>query len=469
MESATMLSHEDYTVGWVCALPLEMTAAKAMLDETHSNLSQPATDHNAYTLGKISGHNVVIICLPSGVYGTTPAAVMVSKMSSAFPRIQFGLMVGIGGGVPCNGTDIRLGDVVVSKPTGSYSGVVQYDRGKAISGVRFKLSGTLNQPPQLLLTSISQLEADQMNGKDHSIAKLLSETQEQIHDVKAKFACPGQEQDQLFNSTYDHMESEDTCLKCDKQQLVHREQRASKEPEIHYGLIASGNQVMKDSQTRDNLAREHGIICFEMEAAGLMNQLPCLVIRGICDYSDSHKNKNWQGYAALTAASYGKMLLSVVPVAFSPKQKSESEARTEMTDKEKECLRHLFLTDPGDDKNAMKRRKGDCAPGTCEWILETEELEKWLRPTTNTECNGNILWLYGNPGTGKSTMAITITEKLANQHPFVCGDKTLVYFFCDSSSEDRRTVIGILRGLLYQLIKQRRDRLLNEPRRFRQD
>ena len=128
-----------------------------------------------------------------------------------------------------------------------------------------------------------------------------------------------------------------------------------------------------------------------------------------------------------------------------------------MTDKEKECLRHLFLTDPADDKNALKRRKGDRAPGTCEWILETEELKKWLRPTTNTECNANVLWLYGNPGTGKSTMAITMTEKLANQPPFVCGDKTLAYFFCDSSSEDRRTVTGILRGLLYQLIKQRRE------------
>src|SRR5467141_1384713 len=322
MESAMMLSHEDYEVGWVCALPLEMTAAKGMLDETHSNLSQPTTDDNAYTLGKISGHNVVIACLPSGVYGTTSAAVVVSKMNSTFPRIRFGLMVGIGGGVPCNGTDIRLGDVVVSKPTGSYSGVVQYDRGKVTSGGRFKLSGTLNQPPQVLLTSITQLEADQMSGKDHSIAKILSETQEQIHDAKAIFACPGQEQDQLFRSTYGHMESEDTCVKCDKQQLVHREQRASREPEIHYGLIASGNQVMTDSQTRDNLAREHGIICFEMEAAGLMNQLPCLVIRGICDYSDSHKNKNWQGYAALTAASYGKMLLSVVPVAFLPNKKT---------------------------------------------------------------------------------------------------------------------------------------------------
>src|SRR6267378_1669818 len=219
IESATMLSHEDYKVGWVCALPLEMTAAKAMLDETHSNLSQPATDHNAYTLGKISGHNVVITCLPSGVYGTTSVAVMVLKMSSTFPRIQFGLMVGIGGGVPCNGADIRLGDVVVSKPTGSYSGVVQYDRGKAISGGRFKLSGTLNQPPQVLLTSIAQLDADQMSGKNHSIVKILSETQGQIHDAKAIFSYPGQEQDQLFHATYDHIESEDTCVNCGKQQL----------------------------------------------------------------------------------------------------------------------------------------------------------------------------------------------------------------------------------------------------------
>ena len=64
-----------------------------------------------------------------------------------------------------------------------------------------------------------------------------------------------------------------------------------------------------------------------------------------------------------------------------------------MTDREKECLRNLFLTDPADDKNALKRRKGDRAPGTCEWILETEELGNWLKPIQNIECNANILWL----------------------------------------------------------------------------
>jgi nucleoside phosphorylase len=49
-----------------------------------------------------------------------------------------------------------------------------------------------------------------------------------------------------------------------------------------------------------------------MEAAGIMNRFPCMVIRGICDYSDSHKNKDWQGYAALTAAAYAKDLLKEI-------------------------------------------------------------------------------------------------------------------------------------------------------------
>lgn len=49
-----------------------------------------------------------------------------------------------------------------------------------------------------------------------------------------------------------------------------------------------------------------------MEAAGLMNRFPCLVIRGICDYSDSHKNKNRQGWAAMTAAAYTKDLLKEI-------------------------------------------------------------------------------------------------------------------------------------------------------------
>ena len=97
--------------------------------------------------------------------------------------------------------------------------------------------------------------------------------------------------------------------------LVLRDERGEgdNDPEIHYGLIASANQLMKNATFRDTLVKEKDVLCFEMEAAGLMNHFPCLVIRGICDYSDSHKNKEWQGYAAMTAAAYTKDLLCRIP------------------------------------------------------------------------------------------------------------------------------------------------------------
>jgi hypothetical protein len=97
---------------------------------------------------------------------------------------------------------------------------------------------------------------------------------------------------------------------------VERNQRGSQEIVVHYGTIASGNQVIKDGLTRDRLSSElGGVLCFEMEAAGLMNSFPCLVIRGICDYADSHKNKRWQPYAAAAAAACAKEVLSVIPPA----------------------------------------------------------------------------------------------------------------------------------------------------------
>ncbi|KAN0087168.1 hypothetical protein V8E54_000856 [Elaphomyces granulatus] len=314
--SAMPMTHEDYTVAWICALPLETAAAKAMLDKTHLQLPQSAADDNAYILGEISGHNIVIACLPSGVYGTVSAATVAANMRTTFPSVRFGLMVGIGGGVPSTNNDIRLGDVVVSKPTGILGGVVQYDYGKTVASGVFQQTGMMNQPPQVLLNAIARLHADEILGNDQSIVEVISNALNMNVKTKSKslFSRPADEHDRLFNPAYDHLPSEDTCTNCDKRQLIHRHPRTSDEPQIHYGLIASGNQVMKHGETRDRLGKEYGMLCFEMEAAGLMNQLQCLVIRGICDYSDSHKNKHWQGYAALAAVAYAKILLSVVSV-----------------------------------------------------------------------------------------------------------------------------------------------------------
>lgn len=140
----------------------------------------------------------------------------------------------------------------------------------------------------------------------------------------------------------------------------------------------------------------------------------------------------------------------------------------EWTDAERRCLQRLFLTDPETDMNALKRRKGGRAPGTCEWILETDELKAWSGKSPGSCMDrSNILWLYGYPGIGKSTMAIALAEMLPDTPSFREKNKILVYFFCDSNSEDRRTATGILRGLLYQI--SHNSRKLMRPLRMKHD
>src|SRR4029077_21046759 len=190
---------------------------------------------------------------------------------------------------------------------------VQYDFGKTVGEGRFQRTGTVNQPPQILLTAVSKLQSRSRTENRDYISEVLSQALDKDLDNKDRFSRPSPDQDHLFDAKYDHAASENTCDNCDLSRTVPRASRNSNDPQVHYGLIGSGNRVMKDAATRDRLAQEENasILCYEMEAAGFMNLLPCLVIRGICDYSDSHKNKKWQGYAALAAAAYAKQLLSV--------------------------------------------------------------------------------------------------------------------------------------------------------------
>ncbi|KAL4871515.1 hypothetical protein BDV12DRAFT_206263 [Aspergillus spectabilis] len=310
MASSTL---RDYTIAWICALPVEAAAARAMLDRAHPR-PQGTTDPNAYDFGELNSHHIVIAHLPDGVYGTVSAAAVVSRMCSTFPCLQFGLMVGIGGVAPSQNNDIRLGDVVVSKPGRKHSGVIQYDYGKAVQYGQFEQTGTLNKPPKMLLTHMGQLEAKHMTHGEDAVSKIVCEVLERNPNMKQRFSRPNHDSDLLFHSSYCHANLETDCVGCDKEQLVERSLRDARAPYIHYGLIASGAQVVKDAKKRDSLARQHGILCFEMEAAGIMDELPTLVIRGICDYCDSHKQKQWQGYSALTAAAYTRLLLLNVPV-----------------------------------------------------------------------------------------------------------------------------------------------------------
>jgi hypothetical protein len=148
------------------------------------------------------------------------------------------------------------------------------------------------------------------------IPKYLREMLESFPVMAESFQYEGAEHDLLFEANYEHNNgNQKDCACCDKSRLVVREQRRTTDPVIHYGLIGSANQVVRNSALREKLRRELSVLCVEMEAAGLMNNFPCLVIRGICDYADTHKNKRWQPYAAATAAASAKELLQLIPAS----------------------------------------------------------------------------------------------------------------------------------------------------------
>lgn len=294
------LGHGSYTVAWICALHIEMAAALAMLDEIHDTLHTYPDDSNTYKLGRIQQHNVVIACLPAHQYGTNNAANVVTNLKRTFPSIRAGLMVGIGGGVP-NKADIRLGDVVVG------TRVMQYDLGKLVGEGQMQRTGIPKIPHQLLGTAVSALRS-----KHELEPSQVPSIMKQKLEAHRGYDRPSST-DRLFCVEYDHEDPDVTCDDCDQSKLISRCKRSSGEIMIHYGAIASGNQVLKDGRTRDIIAGQLDVICFEMEAAGLMDTISCLVIRGICDYADTHKSKEWQRYAAATAAAYARELLEELP------------------------------------------------------------------------------------------------------------------------------------------------------------
>ncbi|EGX43203.1 hypothetical protein AOL_s00215g659 [Orbilia oligospora ATCC 24927] len=393
------LDTEDYTIGWICALPLELEAATAVLDKIHPELPIPdKNDTNSYKFGQIGSYNIVLACLPSGSMGTTSAAVVVANMHRSFPSVENCLMVGIGGGAPLlPQNDIRLGDVVVGIPKGNYGGVLPYLFGKTMQESKFVQTGRyLNGPPTLFLNAISKLRSEQDSGIHTILADALSK-----ESVSGKFARPGV--DHLYEMDYDHLDETKSCSDCDSSKLVTRPVREGREHQlyIHYGLIASGDQVMRHGKTRDKLSREQDVLCFEMEAEGIVNTLPFLVIRGICDYSDSHKNKIWQPYAALVAAAFAKALILCLPVRDSNEGGRSSKIRISLP-----VARGATFGSFGTEGEPM------CLNHTRENLLRV--ITDWAT-TSDIQTTKQIFWLSGGAGTGKSTIARTVAKFLKDE------------------------------------------------------
>ncbi|KAI0968983.1 hypothetical protein F4678DRAFT_176823 [Xylaria arbuscula] len=338
---ASILPHRnEIAIAIICALPLEADAVMALFDHHwHIQLfGNMEGDKNAYSVGKIGCHNVVLVHMPG--MGRTPAATVATSCRTSFPGIMLALVVGICGAVPFDrrSTEVILGDVVISDR------LVIYDFGRQFPDKFMRKEEThdsARKPPEVIRNFLSKMKVRRYRSTLHNRTGLHLETL-----IRSGYpAYPGTMEDRVFEPSYRHKHRDlsactqcasseplngsvcdeariSTCdtLGCDLTKLVARQRHSriitgDKDwlPAIHFGAYASGDRVMKSGEHRDQIADREEVIAFEMEGAGVWEIFPCIIIKGVCDYADSHKNKKWQDYAAITAAACLKAFLEVWP------------------------------------------------------------------------------------------------------------------------------------------------------------
>lgn len=306
---AANLDPKDYTVAWIAPLEIEAQAGLHMLDERHrGRFPVGRGDDYVFHAGSMCGHNIVIATLPAGQeYGTGSAAALASQVKKFFPNLWFGLLVGVAAGLPDlsrnPARDIRLGDVLVGLPDGESAGLVAYDLGKETEdGFQpLRLGHALAATEPIIRSAIGSIKLEAPN--DAQIFLPYYEAIRNNEHATGTFADPGQECDRLYLASEDGTDG-----------MVERAHRPeAKRTRAWYGPIGSGEKLLKNAQKRNELRDKYGVIGLEMEAAGTMNRIAVGVIRGVCDYGDKHKNKEWQPYAAAMAAAYAKAVLDEIP------------------------------------------------------------------------------------------------------------------------------------------------------------
>jgi nucleoside phosphorylase/tetratricopeptide (TPR) repeat protein len=414
---------EDFEIAIICALPLEFNAVTLLFDDfwdiDGDTFGKAAGDWNHYTTGRIGRHDVVLALLSH--MGKANAASAAANMRSSYGALRLVILAGVCGGVPHNGKDdIFLGDVVIS------SSVIQYDFGRHYpNGFMRKNTpeDNLRKHDKNISNLLNKFRTNIGQDKLHErSAHFLKQLQENYTKHREKYRYPGIDKDKLFESSYRHKHrnsaacicrncygrKDPVCddalvlscdkLDCDEEYLVERsrtnkERDAAQRPAIYIGVVASGDTVMKSGEDRDSIAKKEGVIAFEMEGAGAWDDLPCIVVKGICDYADCHKNKLWQDFAAAAAASVSKAILE---------QYIQTDKRRESP--VKEPPKAHFLVPFGRNQNFVGRQ-----------AVLSRLLEK-IQPDGNKEdCQRTVI--EGLGGVGKTQIALEAVYLLHNEHP----------------------------------------------------
>ncbi|THZ29302.1 purine and uridine phosphorylase [Aureobasidium pullulans] len=381
-----VLTCKDYHVGWICALPVEYLLAELMLDKVHDSVPYPEDDENEYLLGQIDSkktgghHNVVITLLPSAEKGKASAATVAKDMVRTFPNLKIRLLVGIAGGIP--GSPVQLGDIVVGAPEDNSPGVIQYDYGKHLEEGTFVRQGSMNKAPRVLRTAIAAVQ------KNHLRARLVERrdyisylNMDEVKECATRPPSVGHAPDNEIQEVAVLSTGSDPNKSSIEPAL----------PEVYYGVIASGDAVIKDPEfARKIRERENqNVLCFEMEAAGL-DAYGCLVIKGISDMCNKDKNNDWHRYASAAAAAFAKELLTVL-------------RSTEVDN----------LPSLGNTHWNVPRMLSPLFTGR-ELLLK--HMSEHLVPESDAKSPCRVFVLHGIGGAGKSEAAIRFATE--NQHSF---------------------------------------------------
>ncbi|KAK6502897.1 hypothetical protein TWF481_007938 [Arthrobotrys musiformis] len=320
-----MPTQNDFEICIICALPLEARAIRALFEAGEDKTFEKAKgDTNIYSIGRISGKDVVLAYMPG--MGKVAAAGVAGNLKRSFENIKLALLVGICGGVPGEGDNgVRLGDVIVGKNVVHYDFGRQYEhgfemkdgpgdrlgkQGPEIGGFVGKLEsgrGKLEQQLSGYLDSMlnswkPKISVD--NLKDVAYPKGYWH----IHQDKDAGECWDGKCENFVSVCKTATTASCEELGCERADWIRPRDRRPV-PRVFFGTVASGDKVMRSAAIRNKIAKGADVLAFDMEAAGVWDFLPCILIKGVCDYSDSHKNKSWQEYAAISAAAFTRAAL----------------------------------------------------------------------------------------------------------------------------------------------------------------
>ncbi|KAL3481062.1 hypothetical protein BJX99DRAFT_254040 [Aspergillus californicus] len=309
------LKNDQYTIGWLYGSTDEGTASFHLFDKVHGEpqhvLGLDRSDARKYKLGSVGKHNIVMASTNYDL-GPSYAPSAINKLIETFPNIRFFLMIAGNGGGLANyevtpACDIRLGDVVVGfnkeKPERSlvpYSVILAREEGP-----------TYNAPPKAMLKALDTLNRDVQNHGPQILATVKDIMDRNPAFEKREGAIPDIATDRLFQSDYQHESYK--CEECDTTKLVTpaRQPRSENIAVVHQGTIATAGVTVVDTYTRDRLIRANPeYLCMDDGLWIMGTQWPCLVIRGVSHYADSHFNDDWISYATLNAGAYAKILLN---------------------------------------------------------------------------------------------------------------------------------------------------------------